>query len=102
MFIWNGRLIIIEIDENQHKKYDQRAEAERIYALLNVDHHLTTIIRLNLDAYKCGDIELPACVMAYDKNDRLITNINKMGNAELSRHTRARQSRRCVGSQTTC
>jgi hypothetical protein len=73
--------IILEIDENQHKNYNEQCEISRLNQISEVVNDLPTIyIRFNPDSYKCNGKTIEGC-FSIKLNDRKLkmnkTNMKK-------------------------
>jgi len=57
-----NQVIIVEIDENQHKNYDCSCENKRLMELSqDIEHRPIIFIRFNPDDYKDGDEKITSC-----------------------------------------
>lgn len=72
------QVIIIEIDENQHKYYETICENKRIMELsLDVHHRPIILIRFNPDEYKLNGDKIASC-WNYDKFGSIKINPSKL------------------------
>lgn len=69
----NDRIIVIEVDEQQHKAYDKSKEQSRIFEFSNnIDQKNVYIIRFNPDEYKFNDEDIPSCWAINNKNNVIL------------------------------
>lgn len=56
------QIIIVEIDENQHKTYDNMCENKRLMEISqDLDHRPIVLIHFNPDNYICNGLSIKSC-----------------------------------------
>jgi len=70
------QIIIIEIDENQHRNYDCSCENKRIMELSqDLQHRPVILIRFNPDKYETNRVKIDSC---WGLDERGICSIKKL------------------------
>lgn len=77
LFKYNDYVIIVEVDENQHRYNDKIYEIERVNILMSdINDKKMVLIRFNPDSYKIKDKMVPSC-WKMNKESGILSIINK-------------------------
>jgi hypothetical protein len=80
------KVIIIEVDENQHTDYDSTCEKNRLNNLLeDIDYRNLILIRFNPDSYKSNDNKINSCWSLDRLTGKLKINNKKNWNNRLNK-----------------